>query len=320
MAGINLKYLSGITGIEPDTIYRNLVHPKYRTFSVPKKSGGKRTIHAPSDELKYIQKITNEKLNSIYSVQCHPSVFGFVKKYPNQPARDILTNATMHVGKKYVWNIDLEDFFHSITTPRIYKKLTEYGMSTDSAKALALVCSFDKKLPMGAPTSPVLSNMVCANMDWQMKWFCEDRMITYSRYADDLTFSCNHKLSEEIRTSILQIIKDYGFSINTKKERMQSCYGAQWVTGIKVNEKPNVCRTYIRNLRAILHDVKKNGMIQAAQRYHEKHPRQAFNIVEYFRQSVTGKIIYVGYVKGKSDPVYKKLMHEWKQLQETDEL
>ncbi|MFN4971415.1 MAG: reverse transcriptase family protein [Bacteroidota bacterium] len=311
---MNLKLLSSVTFCPPDELYVYLEHPKYSVFELGKKTGGTRTIHAPAVKLKHLQKLTNTYLSGLYAKRCHPAAYGFIKKRESKALRTIVTNAAVHTGKKYVWNIDLEDFFHSLNTRAAWNALVQFGIHTQDALPLALLCCYEKKLPMGAPTSPVISNMACTDMDWKLKWYCEDRGITYTRYADDLTFSCDVKIEQQTRQEIISIVSDFGFRINARKERMQSCYGAQWVTGIKVNEKPNVCRTYIRTLRAILHNVEQHGIGHAAERYFKTYPRKVYSKVEYFKQSVSGKINYVGFVKGKYDPVYLNLLRRWEAL------
>jgi RNA-directed DNA polymerase len=311
---MDLKLLSTITETHPDRVYACLEHPKYEVFQIPKKSGGKRTIHVPEQKLKNLQKLTNVYLNKLYNSHSNPAAFGFIKKTKYATPRDIVKNASMHIGKRYVWNIDLEDFFHSLNTFDVWNALLQFGISNDEALPIALLCCIEKKLPMGAPTSPVISNMACTDMDWKLKWYCDEKWITYTRYADDLTFSSNIKISDETRQEIMSIVSDFGFRINPSKERMQSQFGAQWVTGIKVNEKPNVSRIYIRTLRAILHDVKRNGIKQAAQRYSEKYPCRSADVVTYFIQSVSGKIRYVGFVKGENDSAYQNLWYNWQQL------
>jgi RNA-directed DNA polymerase len=151
---------------------------------------------------------------------------------------------------------------------------------------------------MGAPTSPVISNLACFLFDRRLMRFAEEQQLTFTRYADDLTFSSNRKISDTTITAIKDIISSYGLVVNEQKTRTFTAKGSQVVTGLKVNEKVNVDRTYIRNIRAMLHNWDKNGLVKAA----------AQNLNEYqFINILKGKLDFLSMVRGKEDPVYQKL-------------
>ena len=151
---------------------------------------------------------------------------------------------------------------------------------------------------MGAPTSPVISNLACFLFDRRLMRFAEEQQLTFTRYADDLTFSSNRKIGDTTINAIKDIITSYGFVVNEQKTRTFTAIGSQVVTGLKVNEKVNVDRTYIRNIRAMLHNWDKNGLVKAA----------AQNLNEYqFINILKGKLDFLSMVRGKEDPVYQKL-------------
>jgi RNA-directed DNA polymerase len=236
-----------------------------------------------------------------------------------------VTNAAMHVGKKYVYNIDIKDFFPSISFFRIWavlSKVSPFLLDNEVARVIANLCCEDKCLPQGAPTSPMLSNAVCIRLDRKLYFLSKKMSFTYSRYADDITISSNEDIfSPEFRKTIFEIIEEEGFEINLKKERLQrnNVYDGdkivrerQEVTGIIVNRKTNVPRSYIKNLRAALHNWDNQGYEKAASRYEYYYKREK-GFVRYkgeippFENYISGKLEYLGMVRGKDDPTYRLL-------------
>ena len=289
--------------------------PSYYTFEIPKKKGGSRKIQAPSADLLDIQKQLNHYFQAIYLMVKPKEVNGFINKPEGyEYCHSIVSNAKPHVNKKYVLNMDLKDFFPSISAKRVRQILVEHIGINDSkiADVLALLCTYQKSLPIGAPTSPVLSNFACLEMDNELAVYCLSKDIDYTRYADDLTFSCNEYFPEEIIQSLRTIIGKYDFTINEKKFRLLSSKSKQTVTGIIVNKKVNANRTYIRNIRAVLHHIKTEGIAEAA----KKHYKVA--IADQFLQKkmllkVKGQIDFVRQVRGKEDGIYLKLIDKLKQ-------
>ena len=284
----------------------------YEKFIIPKKNGGKRIIESPDENLQFIQKKINTYLQAIYFQNKPNEVYGFVQSVINEEHNhNIVTNAKNHIGKNYVLNIDLKDFFHSVSASRVRTLFQNapFDYSEDLSTCLALICCWNKRLPMGASTSPVLSNFCCLELDNQLIELSRKYDLTYTRYADDLTFSSNEKIAEEILNEIKTVISFNEFEINKKKVRLQSKFKQQSVTGIKVNQKANVDRKYIRNIRAILHDIKINGLEKATiKHYNAKEVSE--KLVNTFYLSIAGKIAFVGQVRGKDDLIYTKLRQE----------
>lgn len=267
----------------------------YVQFSVPKKSGGERILSAPHKTLAQAQSwILTHVLSRLGTEDC---AHGFV------PGRSILTNATPHAGKSVVVNVDLENFFPSITFPRVGRVFEKLGYSPAVATLFALLCTecprrevrFENKpyhvalgprgLPQGACTSPALSNQVAQRLDRRLMGLAKKMGITYTRYADDLTFSAEADFNEKVGyllARIRHIAQEEGFTINPKKTRVLRQNTAQIVTGLVVNEKPSVRRADIRRLRAILHRAKHEGL---ENQNREGHP----NFVGWLR----GMIAYV---------------------------
>jgi retron-type reverse transcriptase len=195
--------------------------------------------------------------------------------------KSILTNSREHVGKQIVVNVDLENFFPTITFPRVRAVFQRAGYSPAVATILALLCTeaprkqvqyagqtyyvaiAPRSLPQGACTSPAISNQVARRLDKRLQGIATKLNLSYTRYADDLTFSGNEELKERtgyLLARIRHITQDEGFAVNEKKSRILRRNSAQEVTGLVVNDQPKVPRKTVRRLRAILHSAHKTGL------------------------------------------------------------
>ena len=317
----SLKELATLLGVSEDQLRWHSVRSnptqRYREFVIPKKSGGVRKILAPSPGLKLLQRKINDVLQDVY--QPRGAAFGFIKN------RDIKKNAQRHVGNRWVFNIDLEDFFPSINFGRVRGLFINkpYEIPTSVATTLAQICCHNNQLPQGAPTSPVLSNMICRRMDNQLTSLARKHHSSYSRYADDITFSSRWPVfpeaigSAELREhggttipgdELLAVIAQNGFQVNNLKTRLQRASRRQTVTGLVVNEKINVPRGYVRDLRGMLHAWEKYGLKAAQGTFEEKYFKRdsiaPFMQVPNLSDLIRGKISYLGFVRGKGDPLY----------------
>jgi RNA-directed DNA polymerase len=304
-------------------LYITDISSHYTVFSISKKSGGTREISAPITPLKIIQHKLNQVLQSVYKPK--PSVHGFVQ------GKSIRTNARVHAHRKYVLNIDLKDFFPSINFGRVMGMFmgNPYFRNRDVAKVLAEICCFNKQLPQGAPTSPVVANMLCARLDAKLQQLAKKHRCTYTRYADDLTFSTSQaqfpitlaRLNDdgtiEIGKDLLDTILDNHFEINSKKFRLQTRNHRQEVTGLTVNKFPNVTRKYVDQVRGMLHAWEKYGLESTQERYWQKYNHKHRNPElkqPEFKKVVRGKIEFIGMVRGKQNSIYLRLLHRYHTL------
>lgn len=310
----NLYQFQSLLKVDPFRLNYHLNKPIYFSFQIPKKKGGKRIIQSPNEELKQIQQKLNYYLQAVYYGVKPKSVHGFVFN-PNgiEAAFNIVSNASHHCNRKIVLNMDLKDFFSSITAKQIKQVLmsSPFDLRDEVATVVALLSTFEKKLPTGAPTSPVLSNMVCYKMDKQLDEYCSTCELIYTRYADDLTFSSNSKIPELIIEELKCIIQHFGFQLNEKKLRIQSSASKQTVTGLVVNKRVNVDRKYIRNLRAILFSWEKMGVELAAAKHYQLKDLAVVDVPKFVRK-IAGQIEFVGQVRGVNDSIYKKLGDQFK--------
>ncbi|EHV5552901.1 retron Ec67 family RNA-directed DNA polymerase/endonuclease [Vibrio vulnificus] len=292
-------------------LYINKPENQYHQFSIPKKSGGERLINAPSEELKSLQKnlsiLLLDCIDEINAEKYPDSQWSKPKlrkngdpdyaaevlkiKIPNaqvkQPSlshgfvreRSILTNAMMHVGKKNVLNIDLESFFDSFNFGRVrgfFIKNANFNLDPHIATVIAQIACFDNKLPQGSPCSPVITNLISHTLDIRLASLAKKYNCTYTRYADDITFSTRksefppqimrQNESGYVPGRLLKSeIKRSGFSINSNKTRIQYKNSRQDVTGLVVNKKPNVKQEYWRLARAKCNQLFKTGKFTTIQ-------------------------------------------------------
>lgn len=223
----------------------------YREFKIGKRGGGERRISAPRLFLKTIQYWLLDYI--LWRLPQHPCSHAY------RVGRSIVTNAQMHVGKKYVANVDIKDFFPSIQSEAIARILQTHGCGPKLASAVARLTSLGNGLPQGAPTSPVLSNVYLIDVDASISRYCEMRKMVYTRYADDIAISGDQK--ESILAAIDELrehLAEKCLVLNEKKTRIASRGGQQKVTGVVVNEKAQPPRAYRRRVRAMVHQARLN--------------------------------------------------------------
>lgn len=313
----NENQLCRMLDIQLGSLSNVINNPIYQSFEIPKKKGGKRNIDAPDDELKNIQQKLNFFLNAYYLMIKPNAVFGFVIR-PSEYGKicAIAQNAKQHVGKYQVLNVDIKDFFPSINAAQVRALFQSEIFQYDEhlATLLALLTTYKGKLPIGAPSSPAISNFICQQLDDELQLLCNAKEIAYTRYADDLTFSSSVKIDTDFILDIVSIINKHHFRINEKKFRIQSENRKQTVTGLVVNQKVNIDRKYIRNLRDILHDIRLNGVEEAAKNHFKLKQRPNDTTINYFINRLGGLINFVGQVRGNQDFIYYRFKGTFDEL------
>ena len=301
----------------------NNVRGRYRHFSIPKKSGGKRSIAAPSKGLGHILYYVNVLLKALYQ----PSDFamGFVE------GRCVVDNAMRHICQNYVFNTDLENFFPSIEQPRVWKRfqLKPFNFNQPIANILAGLCCIKEKnddgtvkfvIPQGAPTSPLITNAICDTLDRRLNGLARRFNLHYSRYADDITFSSMHNVYKEggeFRTELKRIIEGQNFKINEAKTRLQKTGERHEVTGLTVSNKINTSKAYVAEIRNLLHIWEKYGYTEAYKRFYPKYKENKGHIKKgepLLENVLYGKLQYLKMVKGYKDPVYAALQARYDKL------
>lgn len=247
-------------------LYIKKIDNCYNTLEIPKKNGDTRTICVPNKNLKKVQKKLYNKLSTYYDEIKTQNNFTSKISHGFEKNRSIVTNAEVHKNKRYVVNLDLLDFFPSINFGRVrsyFIKNNYFEINDDIATILAQLTCYKGTLPQGAPTSPLIANMICNIMDIRILKIAKKYRLDYTRYADDLTFSTNNKYFlndyDKFLEDIKNIIHRSGFELNSKKTRLLFSNSRQEVTGLVVNKKISVPKEYYKNTRAMAHSLYKNG-------------------------------------------------------------
>ena len=276
----DIHHLATLVGVETSDLAHILTYVEeayYRKTEISKKNGGYREILIPAMRVRLIQRwILN---NILYKIPVSNYAEGFRKNH------SIVTNAIPHIGKKCIVNMDLKDFFPSITQKQVFQIFYYYGYTTDVSYMLSRLCTYDGYVPQGAATSPYLSNIVCLKLDKRLSLLAGKYNATYTRYADDITFSGGTGL-KSIIIPVKNIIQDEGFTINDSKTRIQLWYQHQEVTGINVSGgKISVDKQYKKRIFQEIYYCKKYGPTS-----HLKHIGCTKN---FYKEHMYGKAYYV---------------------------
>lgn len=285
----------------------------YVRFIIPKKSGGTRELAAPHAHMAAAQRWI--LINILERLTMREPAHGFVR------GRSIMSNAVPHVGRDVVINCDLTDFFPSVTFPRVKGIFESLGYSPAAATVLALICtecprrvlthngqklhaaSGPRALPQGACTSPALSNLAARKLDARLEGLARKQGWTYTRYADDLTFSAKGDAAAQcggILQAVRRLCREESFEVNEKKTRVQRQNVQQTVTGIVVNKRPNVPRDVYRRVRAILHQAQKTGLAAQNREQHPNFPLHILGMISWVHMANPDKA--------------KKLYRAWEKL------
>ncbi|AXQ23142.1 RNA-directed DNA polymerase [Acinetobacter wuhouensis] len=267
-----IEHFSKLVGVEV-TVLLSMIFSKekfYRQFKIPKKKGGERTITVPSPSLMLVQKWIYNYI--LINKKIHYSAHGFNFN------RSIITNAKMHVGNKAFLKIDLKDFFPSIPIGWIVNYFKQQGYPPKISFYLASLCTLKDSLPQGAPTSPILSNIIFYNLDKVLYKFSKKNALTYTRYADDLVFSGKY-ISLKFRNFVIFLIRKYGFQINSKKTSLKVNAGQNIITGILVKDTIFVPKKYKRKLRQEMFYIKKFGLLSHIATTNIRDPNYVYSLM-----------------------------------------
>lgn len=298
--------------------------PRYKHFSLQKKSGGLRGIEAPLRQLKELQRLLLNYLRKL----SHPAkscVHGF------EVGRSIVSNAQAHCDTKttFVLNVDLENFFPSISFYRVRGVFLArpFDFSFEVATVVAHLCCTERRLAQGAPTSPFVSNLICRNLDKAFQALARRHRVIYTRYCDDLTFSFKSANAERLPApfctfdgenlvlgeDVERVIAENGFLINQKKSRISSKYRRQEITGLTVNEFPNVRRRFIDQIRGALSSWEKYGYEAAHNAWLARTYRRELRTgaTPSLLMNLYGRLLYLKMVRGGDDEIYCRLAHRF---------
>jgi retron-type reverse transcriptase len=243
----------------------------YVTYAIRKRTGGRRIIHAPKKKLKAILRTLNRQLVSRLPVSDY--AHGFIKE------RSVKTGAQVHLAKPVLLRLDLKDFFPSVTSARVRGMLIALGYGHTVAATLAVLMTEALRQPVeiegtkffvpvgprtcvqGSPTSPGICNAILLRMDRRVSGLAKKHGFTYTRYADDLTFSGpSEDEAHRLRRGVERIIREEGFEVNGAKTRVMKQGGRQLVTGVTVNSVLGLSRKKRRLIRSMLDHASKQGV------------------------------------------------------------
>ncbi|TGL45974.1 reverse transcriptase domain-containing protein [Leptospira perdikensis] len=327
----SVETVANILEVSPKILnYYTFKSENYQKFFIRKKNGKPRTIYSPNTNIKILQ----QKLLYIFNLLYKPNqyAYGYIKE------RNIVDNANKHLKKKFILNVDLSDYFPSITYRRVIGYLVKNLKIENTAARIItkLICVEDEKntfLPQGGVTSPLISNFISENLDKDLSYYLKRFRCEYTRYADDLTISSEDlkfpdKIAVEdqfrqvwLHNDFERIIKKNGFEVNYEKIRLRKPNQRQTVTGLIVNgSKPNVKRSYIRNLRSILYNWETKGYTHIQTAYelkYRKFDNAEFKPIPKIENVIDGKLNFLSMVKGKDDEIYLKLKKRFLKLKAT---
>ena len=256
-------WCAALLGVEVNRLEEilNNVSGHYQEFWMRKRSGGYRMISAPDKDLQAIQSTIYSRILSSVTI-VHPAAVGF------RCGRSVVDNAAPHLGKRYVLKMDIHDFFGSIRSPRVRQTFKKIGYPENVSKVLGALCCLPRHLPQGAPTSPALSNIVGYEMDRKLAALAAEYGVTYTRYADDLTFSGDVFPKEQIIPQVKRIIRDEKFEPNHKKTHFMNQSSRKIITGVSVASgvKLTIPKSKKREIRKNVYFILTKGLAEHQRR------------------------------------------------------
>ena len=271
------QHLALLVGFKQEYLQKASNAPRkfYRTFSIPKKSGGERVISEPLPSLKEIQRWILEEI--LYN----SPISTFAKAY--FPGRSIRKNARFHVKQNIVLTVDIEDFYGSLRFKRVFSFFARQGYAVPVSTMLSNLCCLHGSLPQGAPTSPALSNLLMHQFDKRVAGFAIKHGIRYTRYADDMTFSGSFEPGMIIKF-VRKVLGELNLRINERKIQLKRPHQRQEVTGAIVNEKLQAPRELRRELRQAVYYIDKYGLASHLDRtnnYRANHVQHYLGIANF---------------------------------------
>lgn len=297
--GVKRKVLTHILYVEKDGT-------RYKSFTIPKRNGGTRNIYAPNNELKYVQRKLAQALIEYMDIIKEEENIKSNISHAFEKNKSIITNAEIHRNKKLVLNLDLKDFFDSFHFGRVcgyFQKNKFFLFNKEVATVIAQLVCYQGKLPQGAPTSPIITNLMCQILDYKILKLSKKYKVDYTRYADDLTFSTNKcsfiNEQQQFVCDLESIIKHAGFRINHSKTRLQYNDSRQVVTGLVVNKKINVNRNFYKETKSMAHQLYKTGTFQ-------------INGLEATLNQLEGRFSFINQIENYNNKIIKK--HDFRSL------
>jgi RNA-directed DNA polymerase len=301
-----LPGLAKVLNIELPKLKELSAHRNYTQFYIPKPKGGKRRIETPDKPLKKMLNRLNHYLQAAYYGVKPDCAYGCILGTADEAKkRNIYTNALRHIKGKWLLSIDLEDFFNNITYIQVRQvfRNAPFEFNESSVKLLAELTTHENRLPIGAPTSPVLANLLCLPLDRQLQKIARKHNIVYTRYLDDFSFSATSKVKKKVSKKIIKAIVEAGFMPNAEKSFQDKLTADTHITGLSLHTgKPDVSVDFLKSLRSDIDTFHKLTSVEVRM-------RNIFpaDILRSYRNSILGKLNFMKFIRGEGDADYLAL-------------
>lgn len=301
--------VEGLLKVSHDELSTLAYWPVYHEFKVLKRNGGFRPIEAPEKNLKKVQRRLNAALQCLYFFEKPEASYGFILSHKgNKAPRNILTHASCHIGANYMVNVDFENFFHQIKKEKIYDVFRKppLHLSRDTAYLLTDLCTHKSRLPMGAPTSPVLSNLAAMKLDLELREWAGKLGILYTRFVDDLSFSSSREIKPSFLWSLKERLKAFELKLNDSKTKWFGHLDTKVVTGLEVSDQVRVPGSFFYELSEDLKRLK-----YAVEAHYQVLGFQESELIESFKQQLSGKIGFIQMIYGVQDKRFIKYLEAY---------
>lgn len=305
-------------GFDVNQLIFQSLHPQYHIFQIPKKDGSYRQIEAPTHDLKLLQRQFSNWLQCVYYMAQPSGSYGYIIRVKGQPyEKNILGNARRHLGNAHMLHVDFKDFFHQVKRKQIASLFRTYPFqfSNKTAEVLARVFTLNNRLPMGAPSSPVLSNLYSIQLDKELETWASDRQAVFTRFVDDLNFSSNDSpFSMENFRQIEKICKEHGLLLNSDKTRIYGPEDEKSVTGLVLRETVDIEDAFYQELNKDLERLKKTVEVHVIMDKHRHH-----ELIRDYKKEIDGKINFIGMIEGYDSVQFAKYRKKLKAALNPDE-
>lgn len=296
----DINHLGKLLCTEPYQLSLLSIQPQYRVYKIPKKNKQWRLIEDPNSQLKTVLRKLNDYLQASYYYVRPDTVHGFCISDDKEEDRNIVSNARRHIGQQFMLNIDLKDFFHTILQPTVYQLFSRHFplFNKELVQTLTDLCCYRRRLPMGSPTSPVLSNFAALELDHELMRYTQACNIRYSRFADDLTFSAQTDISYRDRQIIKDIISRH-FLINPDKVRYFDGKETKIVTGIIIKEDDIALpENYLLQVQTEINRLRQTMLVES--RYQTGMSMKKLTL---FEQELRGKLNFAAMVMPENEQI-----------------
>lgn len=301
----SISQLAALLQTSEIILYRLRFEKPYAVFEVKKQSGKSRLIESPQLDLKKILHELNGYLQCAYFFNRTKSAYGFIQQPRNaSKKRNILTNAERHCHKISLLTIDLEDFFHQISRVRVVKIFSgePFKFPMELSSFISELVTYKNRLPMGSPTSPVLSNFATIGLDTELEVLCKEQKITYTRYVDDLCFSSFKPIEADFFNGVQQILSTQSYRMNVNKVKWMGEADCKIVTGLILAERPEIPDSFFDDLEKGIARFKNVLEFSAVSRQWA-----SGDWIQKYKLQLLGKLRFLQMVYGMGSEKYKKM-------------